>query len=327
MELTVGATPPLEMMIDRLQPCLVPPLFGARAVSDLRALAGELPPARYLLFEHHLGAGAGRTDVSIGKMTAIPACLGVRTWVEHDGPVLLEYDLHDGPALAGIFATFSPRAPASETALRSLVDGLPGARSLRARRMIARAAAAQVEGESWITHLGVMLGRPGSPVRVNVGFHRAEALRAFVEALDPGAPVVASLDRLLGLFEDAGGIRIAAIDLVERLESRIGLECHFPVDDGTWEKLVAHLVAGALCTPEEGAAICRWPSEKDADAQAWPEPFHSLDLLLGPQSGGRLFRSINHLKLVAEADGAIRAKIYLAATYLRDGVAGSELAA
>ena len=318
MELIAGPTPAVTAMLDRLGPALDSPLFGPGSKARLRSLARALPPARFLLFEPHLNAARARTDLSIGMMRSFPDGLGSPAWLGHPGPVLLEYDLEDGPALAGLFATFSRRAPADEAALAALAEGLLGPDSAGMRRMIALAAASQASQRSWITHFGAMLGRPGQPIRINVGGRSAADLRDYDDAVDRGGGAAATLDRLLGLFADVGGTRIAAIDLAETVQPRLGMEGYFDGGPGEWPTLLERLRAHGLCTSEEAAAICHWPAEEDADVPSWPEPFGSLDALLGPQFRGRLVRSINHVKLVAEADGTLRAKAYLAVHYVRD---------
>ena len=187
-------------------------------------------------------------------------------------------------------------------------------------------ASRQVQGESWITHFEVMTGRPGAPLRINIGARSTNSLRRHLGGLD--ARLARTLDRLLALFGGAGGTRIAAIDIGARFEPRLGLECYFPGGEEQWPTLLAHLHDVGLCTADEAAGIARWPLRGDRPNRngrrpLLPEPRPPA----GPEGEGRLVRSINHLKLTVDADGAVTDKA-LAAHYLRaDGAAARGLAA
>ena len=326
MELRAGPTPSVAAMLDRLDPAMAAATFAPAARQRLRALADRLPPARFLLFEQHLNAPAPRTDLSIGLAASTPAGFAAPAWLAHPAPILFEYDLVDEPVLAGIFATFLPLMPADEAQLARLAEALLGPLASPTQRALAHAVARQVPGESWITHFGVMTGRPAAPLRINIGGRSVDSLRRHLSGLDPG--LARTLDRLLDLFGEAGGTRIAALDIGERFQPRLGLECYFPGGQEQWPSLLAHLHDIGLCTAGEAEGIVRWPLEADEAEPEWPEPFRSLDRLVGPEGQGRLVRSINHLKLTADADATVTAKAYLAAHYLRgDGVAARGLAA
>lgn len=299
MELTAALAPAVGVMLDRLEAVLTPPLFTPESVARLRRLSAGLPPSHFLLFERHLGGGA-RMDLSVADLT--------------DPNAVLEFDLDGGDAPPARFVTLPGRQRTSEAALLSLAADLQGSLPGQRRAALARAVAAQREGESWITHLGTMRSRPGAPLRINIGAPSPAGLRSYARAAGCGDAASAALDRLFRLVEDLPLTFILAFDIDAAPLHRLGIECFAHPPENAGPALLERLLRRGLCDASEAEAILGWPDE-GSDACVWPEPFHSLDTFLGAR--GRLVRTLNHVKLVAEADGGTRAKAYLAAYYDR----------
>ncbi len=322
-ELSAGVTPTVGVMLDRLAPALVPPLFDAAAIDRLRALCHRLPSARFLLFERHLGPGSGCVDLSIGHPARLPAELDLAAIPAASGALCLEYDLGleydpDGDTAAPALFFTVPLSPAlTDAALVALAAGLLGHMPASMRDWLKCAAAAQVPDESWITHVGAMLGREGRPIRVNIGASSAAPLRRYAVAAGCGAGPLAALDRLLSIIDGLPLSLILALEFGTALSPRIGIELYMPPPEQAVAALLHRLEAYDLCSAAEAAAILIWADETDTDGPPWPEPLRSLDALLGPAARGRAMRSVAHLKLVAEPEGEVRAKAYLAAFYVR----------
>jgi hypothetical protein len=312
-ELTPGVTPTVGAMLDRL--ALAPPLFDDMAIGRLHALSDRLPPARFLLFERHLGPGARRVDLSIGQIADQPEGLDLTAIPAVRGALCLEYDLDGDMAAPALFCTVPLGPLLTEAPLIALATGLLGPLSMAMHQWLARVAAAQ--GESWITHVGAMLGRPGRPIRINIGASSAASLRRYAETVGCGGESLTALDRLMSIIDGLPLSLILALEFGTALSPRIGIELYMPPPEQAVAALLDRLEAHDLCSAAEATAILAWPDEADADGPPWPEPLRSLDALLGPAERGRAMRSVAHLKLVAECDGSVRAKAYLAAFYVR----------
>lgn len=316
-ELIPGVTPTVGTMLNRLAPALVPPLFGPVALDRLHAVSKRLPPARFLLFERHLGDEAGRVDLSIGHPAHLPAGLDLTAIPAAPGALCLEYDLHGDMPAPALFYTVSPSPALADMALVALATGLLGQVPAPMRDWLMGAAAAQVPDESWITHVGAMLGRDGRPIRINIGASAAAPLRRYAAAVGCRAGPLAALDRLLSIVDGLPLSLILALEFGTALSPRIGVELYMPPPEQAVAALLHRLETHELCSAAEAIAILAWADETDADGPPWPEPLRSLDALLGPAEQGRAMRSVAHLKLVAEPEGDVRAKAYLAAFYVR----------
>lgn len=314
-ELTPGVMPTVGAMLDRL--ALAPPLFDDMAIGRLHALSDRLPPARFLLFERHLGPGARRVDLSIGQIADQPEGLDLTAIPAARGALCLEYDLDGDMAAPALFCTVPLGPLLTEEPLIALATGLLGPLSMPMHVWLACVAAAQVPGESSITHVGAMLGRAGRPIRINIGASSAASLRRYAETVGCGGESLTTLDRLLSIIDGLPLSLILALEFGTALSPRIGIELYMPPPEQAVAALLRRLEAHDLCSAAEAAAILAWPDEADADGPPWPEPLRSLDALLGPAERGRAMRSVAHLKLVAESDGSVRAKAYLAAFYVR----------
>jgi hypothetical protein len=289
MDVKAASTPPVAALLDRLEPVMAAPLFPPPVRAALRALAVRLPPARFLLFECHLGASGPRVDLSLGQIEACPADLDLPTLRAHPGAILLEYDLGASAAPA-VFASFSHRAPARTAGLRGLAAALLGPPGAGVAAMLARAAEAQEAGASWITQFGAMRSRAHQPIRLNIGGRSPAAILGYAGRV--GFPA-ASLALLESLFDMATGLDadfILAIDVADAVLPRIGLEYYFG-DTASSARFLDRLRTRDLCDAAEIAAIDGWNGD------------------------GLVSRRLNHVKLVGSSPDDIRAKAYLAARY------------
>jgi hypothetical protein len=89
------------------------------------------------------------------------------------------------------------------------------------------------------------------------------------------------------------------LDLVGDVLPRLGIEClpvetRLPEVDVRWKVLLDSLVADGLCTPAQQAALLAWPGYNHRRL-IWPSLF---------------VRGLNHVKLVLEPAGELKAKAY-----------------
>jgi hypothetical protein len=289
MEVKSDAASRVADLLAWLEPAMVPPLFPPPVRAALQALAVTMPPARFLLFECHLGATPPRIDLSLGQIAALPTDLDLPALRAHPGPILLEYDLGLA-ACPAIFACFSHRAPATGAGLSELAAALLASLAPEAIAMLDRAAAAQGTGEAWITQFGAMRSRAHQPIRLNIGGRSCTAIQGYAERIGTSPASLALLETWFDLATGLDADFILAIDVADRVLPRIGLEFYFR-DAASSGQFLDRLCEQGLCNAAELAGIALWNEE------------------------GRVARRLNHLKLVGSSGDDVRAKAYLAARY------------
>lgn len=272
----------------------------------LHWLAPGLPQARCFIFECHLGTRRRRVDLSLGGLRALPRRLDHPALQERASLVWLEYDLDEARRVPAVFVGVGQKHADDPAVLGTLIVAmgapLPAAEGL-SRLVVATAAA---KGKVWLTHLGVMRGRAGCPLRVNVGGRSPLALRRFLEAMGGSMEICRTLDALCAVVAGEDPDLILAFDLCADGPARLGLECYFPRDETAWDRMLHRLVAGGLCSDREVQAILSW-SGRSMEKSVTP-----LEAFLGARREGTFLRVLNHLKLAALRPGAFRAKVYLA---------------
>lgn len=155
-----------------------------------------------------------------------------------------------------------------------------------------------------LRHLGIFPSRPGGRVRLSVQGLPLEEAGRYVARLG-WAGDAGRLERVLRDVDAPrpGKLGCLQLDVGTSLGTRVGFE--FAVNGRPhfgWElealPFLDRLVARDLCTPARGAALLRWPG---------------LALEPLPHRGVRaaMLRTVNHVKLAFDADGAIEAKAYL----------------
>ncbi len=317
-------------------PYLFEPLASPPAVRQVQALADTLLPIPRALLECHLGDPALPLDVSQcvfpPERDWFAAFARTRTgWQviaafagEWQNPasllaggienVWLEFDTGRSP-LPGVFLKLREAGDGqpyvdqwqiAETALNILLP----AYHQNARRCF------DIAGDVGIvTHIGVMLSRPSTAVRLNVAVESAAAAQDYLRATGwPGLPPPLA-ETFEQVFEYAQH-PILTLDAGEVISPRIGLECvpghRYILDDG-WERFFDFLLERSLCSPKQVAALRAWPGYSDPTrSDEWPlylmlktlaQPTASLDVLI---------RQLNHIKLVFQPDAPmVVTKAYL----------------
>jgi hypothetical protein len=147
--------------------------------------------------------------------------------------------------------------------------------------------------------------RAGCPVRLEIfGLEREEAAAYLGEVAPEAAERAREAAALL-----AGAERLhLSFDLGEaEILPRVGVEGSFsrlPGREPRWAELFDRLVARGLCAPEKAAAALAWPGYDSlwTAPERWPAA-------AGP--GGFCVRALSHVKVVAQPDRPLEAKVYL----------------
>lgn len=219
-------------------------------------------------------------------------------------------------------------AAAAGTTIDRLVDAfgvrLPAARGAA----LARCLTACPSGAR-VSHLGLMLGRVGAPIRLIIEGVPPNDMAGFLGRCGWGGAIdgiEAWTDRL---FVHADRIRLA-ITLADALAPDIGLEC-FVGDPGPtdprWRCLLDWLVEQGLCTASRREQLLAWPAAlTPVSAKNWPEALLVDALLQGAQAVRWLDCRLSHVKVSLTAGLAPSAKGYFGFVDVQDEASGKPAA-
>ncbi|MDZ4108261.1 MAG: class I SAM-dependent methyltransferase [Brevundimonas sp.] len=307
-------------------------------LARVRALASRLPPIRRGGFEVRLG-GSGQVDLQwcIRREEAEQAELRewlsghegegwlrlaafVRDWADPEtalhqgvGEIWLEFDLDatgDHIADPAVFIRL-PHDPdrgdeALATAFAALDRLLPAAEADARRAPVERAFRA-CRGPEFIGYVGVMVSRPGVPLRLNA--KRVEPDRLAAWLADAGwTGDAGALTTTYAALRSTSEKMVLCCDVGDTVQPRLAVECR-PVSP---EDFASSLVAEGRATAGAAAAVRQWtdPQPVSPPSPAVPaDPVARAQLGMAPLSD-RLGRAISHIKLpLNPGDG--EAKAYL----------------
>ncbi len=236
--------------------------------------------------------------------------------------VYLEADLPPGGSgeLAGIYLEFPDRRVPHLglverlSALAHLLTGQP----LPAARLAAlEHSLAMLPPGAWIAFVGLMTGRPESPIRLVAraplpelfGMLEGFALDAARQALD--LPILAPFARLARL----------AWDVTDRVAPRVGVELFAPTflqNPAFWRETLQAFVDAGLARADRAEAFAAWRHLLPLPKEAIQHPGERAVLaLLLPRYRPVAMAYPSHLKLSALPDGSLELKGYLFATLER----------
>jgi hypothetical protein len=244
--------------------------------------AGPVDPAMEALF----GLGEGWTEV----------------WLEYDATA------------AGV-----PRRP-------SLFIGVDGAEAARAvlqcllpdgewaaRWPSVRRGFDACRGPARVSHLGLLSGRPSSPLRLNVASLTADQVVPYLR--DVG---------WTGRAENLSGVVAWLADQVERVKvcvdvppAGVEFECSWseqPDAEPGWGALLADLVDRGACGSDQRDAFLAWPQTVTPvnSPEPWPVPFIVSELKAPGDRFGAVHCRVSHVKVSSAPGQELRAKGYLA---------------
>lgn len=351
----MSALPPPVMAgaLDLLAPHLAVELVPPDALASIWTIASLLP-ARYRgIFECRLGAKDARVDFhqcllagdgepqALADQIATTQLNGHETWQaiaqfcghwsdpeSEFGKVInnvwLEFDvpasLNDAPVPA-LFLTFGGEQSGerSLSRYRAIANDALGILLTKptSEQMLANVyrCAEQCPLGVGITHLGLMLSRPGSPLRLNVKGLAPDQLAGYLVAIEwPGSVEEATMHhaQLAAQVESL----VVCLDVAETVSPNLGFECFTAKQqDGRaqWVPFLDWLVVQELCSPEKRGALLAWSGLIAADAcqGLWPEDLIVQSLLRPPTDLSLFTKRISHVKVSLAPDGRLEAKGYL----------------
>lgn len=314
-------------------------LVPHEARAPLVALAGRLAPIHRAGFEVRLARG-GEIDFQQGVEAGDgePAILRrhlrregdatldafLARWEEAGSPLneaiddlWLEFD-RPPEAARSVFVGFprGPVAPADRRpVVREALDLLAGRSAWEGFAACVDACFDALPDGATVSHVGLMLGRPGPFVRVNVKRLSAESAEEYLRTLGWAGDPAAAARLVARLARVADGVTVC-VDAGEGLGPGVGLECHVgpqpPHDDGRWRALLDVLVDDGLCSGARAEALLTWPgTTTPATAGAsWPPDLVRQALRRPDDHFSALERRLSHVKVTLDADGDVSAKGY-----------------
>ncbi|HKP89838.1 MAG TPA: hypothetical protein VJT75_07650 [Thermoleophilaceae bacterium] len=324
--------------VDVVLPALHDSLAAAEARGSLRRLAGSLPPIDRGGFEVRLAEAASQVDVQqcVKPDDREPLLAHLRTAAGGDSPLArlaarwadpadawherivelwLEWDRPSDaatPSLPAVFVTLPPERQRQAGArdvvdgvLALLLGGVPGSWTDNVARCF------ETPEPAIVSHVGLMLSRPGAPVRVNVKRLQRDTLVPYLEALGwPGdtSDLTAELEPLWAAADRV----TTCLDIGSTIGPTLGLELAVDGLD-RWRGLLDVLVDRGLCAPPKRSALLAWPGHDSPPSRgaSWPDRLLVESLLRPADELGVVERRLSHVKVSLAPGVAARAKGYL----------------
>ncbi|HEX2210555.1 MAG TPA: hypothetical protein VHG93_22940 [Longimicrobium sp.] len=299
-------------------------VLAAASVADGgRAVLAGTPPHPVLPWEE-----AGWR--SVRRFCAEWADRGSPLWEGADD-LWLEWDAADpsAPRIPSVF--FGPRidtghaagTPAERTmaVLRAgfgtlMEEGWSPAAAVRAR-----ACLDALPEHARVFQAGLMLSRPGSPVRLCVGNLSAGEIDRFLRRSAPAVAHDAARDALARWAPLSVRINLC-IDVDEKVGRRVGLECYpdppvgpFPPDRRPWAAFLDALMRAGAAVPARAGDLLALPASVDPPEDSVddePRGLTGMDALLAARYRRTLLVRLHHVKLSIEPDRPMTAKAYVA---------------
>jgi hypothetical protein len=168
----------------------------------------------------------------------------------------------------------------------------------------------------WVEHVGLMLSRPDTPLRlVMVGLPPDELFAALGELGWSGD--VAALHRYQERLGELVSGYALAIDADAKLRPRVGIEWYLGERRrATVGQFLDRCVEMELARPEKAAAIIDWPGvvKREAAGDFWPPNLAAGELQFGLRSA--FLRQLNHFKLVYADGMPAEMKAYFGLTHV-----------
>ena len=211
----------------------------------------------------------------------------------------------DGVAGGGM----TPRRALRPAGAREVLELVAGASRPALEPALAEVAATP---GAMIGSVGAMPSRPGAPMRVTIlGLDSTGAADLTGRLGWAGDP--ARLAETWRRLESSGAELTLAVDLTDRLASRIGLEavCR-PLDRARWASLLGDLVTDGLATARRAKEVERFLGASGAEGagEHWPDQLRAMEAMLGGGRRARVVRYLTHVKVSLRDGGPTDAKAY-----------------
>ena len=242
-------------------------------------------------------------------------------WVSR---IWLEFDIHGQSGnipSPSVFLQLRPPGPETDSINDLFADVLDLLEPLitRSDRDCILAAltrcAQHCPAEAGITHIGLMLSRKPSPIRINVKSLPADEWSPFLQAIKWPGPVSELSDLVDPLYDKTDQL-VFCLDIGDRVFPGLGLECLVTADldrRRAWESFLDDLVESGMASGGKRDGVLNWGrfiKPPDA-AHRWPEDLIAESLLLGPDRFSLISQEINHAKISYHPSRPPEAKAYL----------------
>lgn len=169
-------------------------------------------------------------------------------------------------------------------------------------------------GAAHLSHMGLMLGRPGSPLRLIIDGVPPEHISPYLAGVGWPGERDRAVEWSERLFIHSDRIRLA-LTLGEGLSPDLGLECfvgHPALADPRWRCLLDSLVDLGLCAAEQRTRLLAWPAVlTPMSTPEWPDALLIDALLRDPQDVRWLQCRLSHVKVTLPHGDVPSAKGYV----------------
>ena len=341
----------LRDSLELVLPTLPAELVSAAAIPWLRAVASVLPPVHRAGFECRLADTEHQVDLQQGIFASDGEPAQLANFLAQAGPandawaavhrvaerwstpddllhgaideLWLELDaapVDGGAALAlgdvrpSVFAVLERAGADSVSIARELVRVLvSGEESAVLGRALTRCSLA-CSKSARVSHVGVMLGRSLSAMRVHV---RGLPVREFKRYLSRigWAGEQEEIAALAQVLLDYGDWVVVCLDILGDQIMRVGLECFFAAKRGLdprWRPLLERLRVLGLSSADKAAALLQWPATFTPlnSPGPWPEDLIARSLTEPEDALGAFDRRLSHVKLTFVPGQRVTAKAY-----------------
>lgn len=226
-------------------------------------------------------------------------------WLELDAPA---EDIAVEPPLS----VFVRLRQSSATAVAKILDAF-GMHLSSGRLEALRRCLEGCDARTRLSHLGLMLGRTGSPLRLIVEGAAPDDMMVLLDRWGWPGPRESTARWIDRLFVHADRVRLA-LTLADTLMPDIGLECFVgepAANDPRWRCLFDLLAQEGLCTPGRRDQLLAWPAAlTPLSSPQWPEALIADALLRTDPAPHWLDCRISHAKVILAAGQPARAKGY-----------------
>ena len=239
---------------------------------------------------------------------------------EHVARIFAEFDLGSPPPpipVPGLFLQLHAGRVFSASDVLAIVEPLAFHREWPAvpRAALERCLRALPAGAT-LAHLGVMLSRPGAPLRLVIHGVRSAAVAGCLESIGWHDPAGRFAALVASISPYADPVVMLDIDVADTVRPKVGVEFYVRREADNrqrWEALLAFLTRRGLAGPAKAAAVLAWPgwTQEPDGSRTWPENLALGDLLLRGTGASAFWRNINHVKLGYQPGQEAEAKIYL----------------
>jgi cyclopropane fatty-acyl-phospholipid synthase-like methyltransferase len=325
------ATPAMvQEMLDRASLLPAIPRGGfecrldARAEVDLHQqffATGKDPERLVTYVEDLLQNGKVASSPAWSRLQVFLAAWAARAFGEEIPELWLEFDSGRDSTQLPLPSLFlglrqdAPLPPARRySVVQQVLDLLLDSRDGRPWQHLLPLAFDACPQDCFVSHVGVMLGRPTAALRVNVKRLAPAQVAPYIQQLGRHETASSLHCWMTELYPLVDRITVC-LDISAEVLPAVGLECILrdqPQHEPRWRTLLDRLVEEGICLPEKRDASLIWPgATTPPDASHWPELL-VRDSLLQPQDCFSSFqRRLSHIKLVCHPWHPPEAKAYL----------------